>query len=96
LAPIYAFAVGFVIPAVVAKMIVEEPLPIASGLMSVTARAATVGARLRTLVVGLELTCETEIAVAAMDDGTVVPRGNVTVSVPPIGTSARWFTPMEY
>jgi len=85
----YAFADGFVIPAVVEKMIVEEPLSIAIGLMSVTARPATVGARLRTLVVGVELTCETEIADAAMDDGTVVPRGNVTVSVPPIGTSAR-------
>jgi hypothetical protein len=64
-------------------MSVDDPGLIAIGEIRVTARPTTVGARSNTFVFGVELDIDTEIAVAAIEEGTVVPNGNVTVIVPP-------------
>jgi len=64
-------------------MTVDDPMVIAIGEIMVTARPTTVGARSNTFVVGVELDIDTEIAVAAIEEGTVVPNGNVIVIVPP-------------
>jgi len=55
LAPMYAFLAGFVMPAGIEKMTVDEPVLRAIGVIIVTARPTTVGARSSTFVVGVEL-----------------------------------------